>query len=893
MEPNVPLEVPERLVRALADRYRIVRPLGAGGMATVYLAEDLRHSRRVAVKVLKPELAAVLGAERFLTEIKTTANLQHPHILPLFDSGEADTYLYYVMPFVEGESLRDRLDREHQLAVEDAVRIARDVADALDYAHRHGVIHRDIKPANILLHDGRPLVADFGIALAISAAGGGRMTETGLSLGTPHYMSPEQASAERDLSARSDVYSLGCVLYEMLAGEPPHTGPTAASILMRILTEQPRPISELRATVPAHVASAVSKAVEKLPADRFETARQFREALEDPAFRFTRATSAMMAPGAAAPAIRTSTWDRRSVVLAGAAVLLAASTLWLAIRPDPVVDNEGSVVAFQLADSVGPMVVPIAGPGGWLGYRQRRQLHLRAPGRLLTEPVPGLDSINDVPRLSPDGEWVAYVESQNNQTSLLRKAPSRGGNPVTLASLAGNAFNPHWSADGWMYLAAGTPGSWWLLRMPDTGGPVDTLFAGHAFVPYGVTSHPGTDRIIFGLFNATVASPRLVSLDLGSRDTTTLLEDGYHPRWVAEHLVLFARGEGSIFAATLDDRGRVSGSPVPVLDGLAEASPDARYDISPSGTLIYVSGRATGRSSGTAFSLQLDSIAGGREKIPLPPSDHWDAKFSPDGRRVAYIRNDHIWVYDLDLGTHTQLTRDGSRHHNPAWSSDGMRVAFAAADAQGADVDVFVTAADGTSAIESLGGSPGDDYPAQWLGDTAVLVYTQGLYGQNVLLITPGAKAPTPLLQADWIERNPRVSADGRWIAYMSDESGRLEVYVRRWPSLANKVRISEGDAGVTINSFPLWSPDSRSLYFRQGTQIIAATVEPRGDSLRVTARRQLGGPEQGYLQDMHPDGKRLLMLAEDVPAAAADPAPPGKLIVITNWLSTLRDRLK
>ena len=226
-----------RLTAALADRYDIGRELGVGGMATVYLAQDRKHDRPVALKVLKPELVAVLGVERFLQEIKTTANLQHPHILPLFDSGEADGVLYYVMPFIEGETLRDKINRETQLGIEEAVSITTDIADALDYAHRHDVIHRDIKPENILLHDGRPMVADFGIALAVSAAAGGRMTETGLSLGTPHYMSPEQATAERDLTNRSDIYSLGSMLYEMLTGDPPHTGPAAQAVILRILTE--------------------------------------------------------------------------------------------------------------------------------------------------------------------------------------------------------------------------------------------------------------------------------------------------------------------------------------------------------------------------------------------------------------------------------------------------------------------------------------------------------------------------------------------------------------------------------------------------------------------------------------------------------------------------------
>jgi len=254
-----------RLSSALADRYRIERELGQGGMATVYLAQDLKHDRQVAVKVLRPELAAVIGAERFLSEIKTTANLQHPHILPLFDSGAVDSFLFYVMPFIEGESLRDRLSREKQLPISDAVRIATEVAGALDYAHRHNVIHRDIKPENLLLHDGRALVADFGIALAASKAGGSRMTETGMSLGTPAYMSPEQAMGEREITARSDVYALGCVLYEMLTGDPPFTGSTAQAIVARVLTEQPRPLIPQRHTIPLQVEAAVLAALEKLP----------------------------------------------------------------------------------------------------------------------------------------------------------------------------------------------------------------------------------------------------------------------------------------------------------------------------------------------------------------------------------------------------------------------------------------------------------------------------------------------------------------------------------------------------------------------------------------------------------------------------------------------------
>src|ERR1044072_9228942 len=246
-----------RLTTALADRYRHERELGPGGMATVYLAEDLKHGRRVAIKVLHPELSAVLGGERFLGEIRVTANLQHPHILGLIDSGEASGLLYYVMPYVSGESLRARLQRERQLPVEDALRLSREVASALDYAHRQGVVHRDIKPENILLQDGAALVADFGIAPAVAQAGGSRMTQTGMSLGTPAYMSPEQAMGEREIGPRSDVYALGAMTYEMLAGEPPFTGPNSQAIVAKVLTEHPPGLRAKRPTVPYTVEAAI------------------------------------------------------------------------------------------------------------------------------------------------------------------------------------------------------------------------------------------------------------------------------------------------------------------------------------------------------------------------------------------------------------------------------------------------------------------------------------------------------------------------------------------------------------------------------------------------------------------------------------------------------------
>ncbi len=324
-------DIPPGLSAALAERYRIERELGAGGMATVYLAQDLKHDRPVAIKVLRPELAVAIGAERFLREIATTANLRHPHILPLYDSGEAAGLLFYVMPFVDGESLRTRLERDRQLPLEDALRISREVADALSYAHARGVIHRDIKPENILLEGNHAVVADFGIARAVDAAGGAQLTETGLAIGTPTYMSPEQAAGNQDLDGRSDLYALACVLYEMLAGQPPFSGPTAESLVRQHIMVDAPPVTNLRPAVPAGVAAALQRALAKTPADRFNPVAQFSEALHGQAASAAKPATALVPPVNGRGVGR---W-----VAVGAAVIIAAAALAYGLRGSPVDDS--------------------------------------------------------------------------------------------------------------------------------------------------------------------------------------------------------------------------------------------------------------------------------------------------------------------------------------------------------------------------------------------------------------------------------------------------------------------------------------------------------------------------------------------------------------------------
>ena len=433
-----------RLNAALEGRYTIERELGEGGMATVYLAEDIKHNRKVALKVLKPELAAVVGAERFLAEIQVTANLQHPHILPLFDSGDADGFVFYVMPYVEGESLQDRIDREKQLPVDEAVRIATAVANALDHAHRHRVIHRDIKPANILLQDGEPVVADFGIALAVGAAGGTRLTETGLSLGTPFYMSPEQATGDQPVGASTDTYALGSVLYEMLVGEPPYPGTTAQAVLGKIIAGKPVSATEQRPAIPANVDAALRCALEKLPADRFTSAQDFVRALGDEHFRYGEAVAGV-AGAAAGP------WNRLTVAFAALATVSTIGFGWVLLRPEPPrpVSRFSVVVPEEQSFRVSAETFDLSRDGSFMVYRGNTddgnsQLWLRRWDALDAVPIPGTSPAGQ-PAISPDGREVAF-ESNGS----LRVAPLAGGVSRTLTE---SVFCcARWSPDGaWVY----------------------------------------------------------------------------------------------------------------------------------------------------------------------------------------------------------------------------------------------------------------------------------------------------------------------------------------------------------------------------------------------------------------------------------------------------------
>src|ERR1051325_1891090 len=528
-----------RLNTALAGRYSIERELGQGGMATVYCAEDLKHGRKVAVKVLKPELAAVLGADRFLQEIATTASLQHPHILPLFDSGTADGSLFYVMPLVQGETLRTKLDRERQLSVEDALETTRMIAAALDYAHRHGVIHRDIKPENILFQDGLPVVADFGIAVAVSTVGGDRLTETCLSLGTPAYMSPEQASGERELDARSDVYALGCLTYEMLTGEPPFTGPTAQAIVAKVMTAEPVDATSLRKTIPPHLADAVHTALQKLPADRFASAAELGAALEGK----TTGTRATGHRGVARSPL--SPRSRPAVLSAGALLALLGLAAGWVLRGGRAPRASASPVEFTIR----------LGDGG----RDRPYIAISADGRRILQAVQDSTGTDHVamrelgstavttiagtggardPVFSPDGNWIAFIKNGG-----VYKVPASGGQGALVVDSV-NSAGCGWGLDGATLMYTRSNLGLWRVSSAGGGTPerltsLDTVRK--EFAHWYPQALPGGRAAIFTSYATPLARSRIEAVEFATGRRTVLVEGAVFGRYVASGYLLYGR----------------------------------------------------------------------------------------------------------------------------------------------------------------------------------------------------------------------------------------------------------------------------------------------------------------------------------------------------------------
>jgi serine/threonine-protein kinase len=872
-----------RLRTALADRYTIERELGAGGMATVFLAEDLKHKRKVALKVLKPELAAVLGAERFVVEITTTASLQHPHILALFDSGTADGFLFYVMPWIQGETLREKLNRETQLGVDEAVRIAREVLDALQYAHEHGIVHRDIKPENILLHGGHAMVADFGIALAVSAAAGGRMTETGLSLGTPHYMSPEQATAEKEITARSDVYSLGSVLYEMLTGQPPHTGASAQQIIMKIITEAAAPVTQLRKSVPPNVVAAVAKSLEKLPADRFESAKAFGDALGNPAYTNAAFTSSVA--GAHRGAVKVL--SRPFIGMSALAALALAGWAWSAIEwRHAQAPDDNVVIRLQLAlpkdhtfiDGTLGTNVAISPQGDRIAYAAAGQnsggllLWLRPMDQLEGKPIITAGAAIRSPVFSPDGRWVAFVDGSD-----IKKVSVDGGPVVTLATLTDIPMGLSWGSSGFLVAGGAALG---LFVIPERGGPPRLLpkLNGEGNTRYPLVLPDGKTIVYASTQAGGIATSNLALAAVADGRRTRLDVPGTAPLAFLNGQLVYATLTGTLMAISFDGHHVTTSTPVPLVpDVVMDPTGGAKAAVSAvTGTLIYRSGRAAS---------QPVIARGGTTPLIADPRNYSTPRFSPDGKRVAFTITSQtsvdVWIYDRARSTLTRATSEGT-NSRPEWTPDGKRLLFVSD--RGGQNAFWWQPADGSGPAELLYKPiEGDAFEAVLSPDGHWLVYRTGpaskLPRSIFAVRLDGDRKSIPLVSDKYYNQMPRLSPDGHWLAYQSNESGQLEIYVRPFPEPGGRVQVSSGGG-----TEPLWARSGRVLYYRRESDLVSVSVT-LGAALDIGERKVVmtgdflpNSSHPNY--DVSPDGSEFLMLRR----AGGDVL----MIVVHNWIREL-----
>jgi len=860
---------------ALSERYRVERELGEGGMATVYLAHDLKHDRKVAIKVLKPELAAVLGAERFVQEIRTTAALQHPHILPLFDSGSAGGFLFYVMPFVEGETLRQKLDRETQLGIDEAVRIAREVADALDYAHRHGVIHRDIKPENILLHDGRPIVADFGIALAVSAAAGGRMTETGLSLGTPHYMSPEQATAEKELTNRSDIYSLGCVLYEMLTGNPPHTGASAQQIIMRIVTEDAAPATKMRKAVPPNVSAAVAQSLEKIPADRFESARAFADALANPSFATLRVAND-------ASVMRERRWSRdpRSVGVASVAAVAGVALLWALSRrtpasgpveydvglPDSATLTTEQGVGFAVAPS-GDFVVyqAVRGSAGELWYRSLRDAVARR--------IDGTER-GSHPAISPDGSKVAFLRFGSGHEWTLETVSIQGGTSAVIARGIGYA-DLSWLRDGRLQIvgADGNEARWFDAA----GGGTTTKTIAYCIMP---SPMPDGKHLLCGgggAMNAHLVgvggdTSVFETLWASGRDSSPVF--GSHFRLVDGKYVVYLSIDGDLLAAPVDLATHHVGRSVRLVDGIArrEYYGAGAYDLSSSGTLVYAQG--VNHALGNLVAIgehSVDTLNVGREGFKL-------FALSPDEKRLAAVvlttAGDELRIYDLRTGEHFVWTK-GVSLSLPVWNARGDRLLF------GTTGGLLAGSPEQSTAPEVVFRRGESFEPYAWDGDGRIIADDWIRYR----IVSLDLKSTPPaVVQLAPHAAFPYLSPDGHWISYSS--LGLDELWLQPFPANGKRYLVATGD----IEGSAWLSPTELAMAVRDSSSTRATAVDRiaidfSGPAPAFHRRRWLEMPEfvatAGQSYTLTRDGRVVYL-------RGAPARPVQYLRVIPDWVSKM-----
>jgi serine/threonine-protein kinase len=790
---------------------------------------------------------------------------------------------------VEGETLRHRLDREKQLPVGEAVSIAVKVAGALQAAHDRGVVHRDIKPANILLQNGEPLVADFGIALAVEHAGAARLTETGLSIGTPYYMSPEQATADRDPDARSDLYSLACVLYEMLVGDPPHTGSTAQAVVAKILTRDPDPVSRSRPSVPEHVEDALDRALERLPADRFSRAADFAAALQGgpgqqsgaAAGRLRRAQGSDGTMGPARSGLTRWAWPL-------AAVLAGAVALWGWLGPAdegtvsvpthlavPLPNLGGAATASDLQLALSPdgstLLYTAIAPDGE-NRTMRRHLH-----ETESVVIPGVVPFLSGYAISPDGrEFVGYTPNGR----VFRYAMDGTGERLLPPDVPGG-----WSAWDeadrvWFSTDVSDQGPGLLDASGEVSSPFGDRFADLAFQQILPGGHVAlTVRQARG-----VSSGPMVLLDLEEEVERVLPTVDVSGVMYTSGYLVYVTPDGRMEALAFDvSTMEVQGEAVPVVEGVTVEAGTAQLTVARNGTVAYIPEEPR--------SLVLVDRQGRQRPVTVQDRNFHAPVFSPDGERIAVdftsTEGRNVWVLEVDEGVPTRATFDRNGH-DPRWTPDGEYLTYLADRETGDRLGIF-NSRPGSLASDTIFSHPSLSWTGMWLGDGSALVTAlTGLEpgsGEDIAIVRDGGRgAVEPLVVTRFAESWPAVSRDGRWLAYASDRSGRIEVYARSIEGGGDEIQVSL-EGGIE----PLWAPDGDELFYRTGagagSQLVAARVrtQPR---LEVVSREPLfpvgdmatATPHVNY--DVSPDGQTFVMVRFN---------PSSRIMVIQNLPELVR----
>ena len=765
------------------------------------------------------------------------------------------------------------------------------MANALDHAHRNKVIHRDIKPGNILLQDGEPVVSDFGIALALGVAGGTRLTETGLSVGTPYYMSPEQATGDQAVGASTDTYALGSVLYEMLVGDPPFAGSTAQAVLGKIIAGKSVSVREERPSIPANVDAAVRKALEKLPADRFSSAQHFARALGDPGFRYGEIA-------VAGAGVAVGSWNRLSIGLASFATVLTLAFGWSLLRPEPpqpvsrqVLSTEGwaglEVSPFGSYTALAPdgssMILPVASSVSDL------QLALKMRGSTEITPIPGTEGGRDVV-YSPDGQSIAYVIG-----SELFRRPLVGGSPVRLAEDADNlVVGLAWLDDGTIvYETSGQ-----IVRIPEDGGEPQVVFSPeegllHLWV-HGLPNARGVLAIgCPGSRGCGANAANLYVVDLQDQSSELILEQVARAWYTPTGHLVYVRADGALFAVPFDLGAlEITGSAIPLFDRV-RVPRGADMHLATDGTLLYVEG-----SVGLAGVRQLSvvDLDGDEEALVLDPRNIQEVGWSPDGQSVVYSSEGHIYTYNVALGTTPrQLTFEGG-NRRPVFSPDGTRVAFDSNRDGTNGRELFVKNLDDDSPPRSIITLDANQRVTQWPSDS-LIVFERVESGVRDLwmvdLSDPDSARAEVYLSAEADLSVIVVSPDGTLAAYTSNESGQYEIYIRSFPDPGEQTIVSQGGGNV-----PFWSPDGNTLYYARGVTgertFMAARIQR--DPVPVVLSRDplFTGPYAAFPgSGLHPDGDRWIA-AQNVGSADPDEGAtePARLIMVTNFFEELSERV-